>query len=312
MTLDPQAKFVLDIAIKNKVPPLDSMSATDAKQAYEARAQKMCLKDLSIGSSEDFEIPGSESSIPVRLYKPIDGGEDLPVVVYYHGGGWVIGSRDSHDALCRQISNEGPFIVLSVDYRMGPEHAFPAAPTDAFDAYKWTIENIQSHGGNATKVAVAGDSAGGNLSAVVSIMARDLGIQPPAFQWLIYPATDAHMITDSHKDLSDGYFLTKDLMDWFQGHYLQNEGDQDDWRVSPLRSESLADLPPALIQTAGFDPLKDEGVLYGERMNKEGSSASHTEYPGMIHGFINLGGVIDQANVAVAEGVEALNAAFGR
>jgi len=310
MELDPQAKFVLDIAIENKVPSLDTMSAAEAKKVYEARAQKLCLKDLPIGVVEDFDIPGSEASIPVRLYTPTAGGSNLPVVVYYHGGGWVIGSRDSHDALCRQIANEGPFIVLSVEYRMGPDHPFPAAPIDAFDAYKWAVENIQSKGGDAKRIAVAGDSAGGNLSAVVCLMARDAGVQLPTFQWLIYPATDARMTTESHKTLKEGYFLTRDLMEWFQSHYLQNEGDQEDWRVSPLLAENLGNLPPALVQTAGFDPLKDEAVLYADRMTKEGGSVHHTEYPGMIHGFINLGGVIDQANVAIAEGVKALKAAF--
>lgn len=270
----------------------------------------MCLKDLPIGSVQDFDIPGTEAPVPIRLYKPVSGGNDLPVVIYYHGGGWVIGSLDSHDALCRQIANEGSFIVLSVDYRMGPEHPFPAAPIDAYDAYEWATQNIHEYGGNAKKIAVAGDSAGGNLSAVVSLMARDAGIQAPIFQWLIYPATNAHMTTESHKSLSEGYFLTNSLMKWFQGHYLKNEGDQDDWRVSPLLAKSLGNLPPALIQTAGFDPLKDEAVLYRDRMVKEGSMAHHTEYSGMIHGFINLGGVIDQANVAIAEGVTALKKAF--
>ncbi len=312
MTLDPQAKWVLDIAIENKVPPLETMSASDAKATYEERAQKLCLKDIPIGSVEDFDIPGPNGPVPVRLYKPVSGGENLPVLVYYHGGGWVIGSRDSHDALCRQVANEGEFAVLSVDYRMGPEFAFPAAPDDCFAAYEWTIENIGSYGLDASRVAVGGDSAGGNLSAVVSLMARDKDIQAPVFQWLIYPATDAKMDTPSHEALAEGYFLTRDLMKWFQGHYLQNEGDIDDWRASPLHAASLADLPPALIQTAGFDPLKDEAVAYGERMRKEGSVASHTEYPGMIHGFINLGGAIDQANVAIAEGVDALKTAFNR
>ncbi|MBE7636474.1 alpha/beta hydrolase fold domain-containing protein [Sneathiella sp. P13V-1] len=310
MTLDPQAKWVLDIAIQNKVPPLETMNATEAKAAYEQRAQKLCLKDVPIGSVKDFEVPGPNGPIPVRLYKPVSGGDDLPVLVFFHGGGWVIGSRDSHDALCRQVANEGEFAVLSVDYRMGPEFAFPAAPEDCFTAYQWTVENISSYGLDASRIAVGGDSAGGNLSAVVSLMARDKGIQAPVFQWLIYPATDAKMDTASHEALAEGYFLTRDLMKWFQGHYLQNEGDIDDWRASPLQAVSLADLPPALIQTAGYDPLKDEAVAYCTRMNKEGSTASHTEYPGMIHGFINLGGAIDQANEAIAEGVAALQAAF--
>ncbi|WP_169566052.1 alpha/beta hydrolase [Sneathiella limimaris] len=310
MSLDPQAKWVLDIAIEAKVPPLEEMTATEAKAAYEERAQKLCLKDIPIGKTEDLDIPGPNGDIPLRIYTPVSGGENLPVVVYYHGGGWVIGSRDSHDALCRQISNEGTFLVVSVDYRMGPEAPFPAAPTDCLAAYEWVLAHIANHGGNPKAVAVAGDSAGGNLSAVVSLMAREADLPIPAFQWLIYPATNMHMETESHEALAEGYFLTRDLMTWFQGHYLPSSKDRNDWRASPLLAESLKGLPPALVQTAGYDPLKDEGKAFADRLAEEGNTVAYTEYPGMIHGFINLGGAIDTANVAINEGVTALKAAF--
>ena len=276
----------------------------------EERAQKLCIKDVPIGKSEDFSIEGPNGDIPARLYTPVDAKGNLPVVVFYHGGGWVIGSRDSHDSLCRQISMQGHFLVLSVDYRMGPEAPFPAAPLDCFAGYKWACQNIQKFGGNPDKIAVAGDSAGGNLSAVICIMSRSENIQPPSFQWLIYPATNMNMNTSSHKDFADGYFLTNTLMVWFQEHYLPTEADKNDWRASPLLAKDLSNLPPALVQTAGFDPLKAEGIAYAHALNAAGGTAAHTDYEGMIHGFINLGGVIDAAKVATQEGVDALTAAF--
>ena len=310
MTLDPQAKWVLDMAIEAKVPPLEDMSAQEAKATYEQRAQKLCLHDVSIGKSEDLNIDGPNGAIPLRIYTPTGQKSNRPVVIYYHGGGWVIGSRNSHDTLCRQISNEGDFIVVSVDYRMGPEAPFPAAPTDSLAAYKWALQNIASFGGNAKKIAVAGDSAGGNLSAVVTLMAREEKLPLPVFQWLIYPATNMNMNTASHQSLAEGYFLTNNLMTWFQDHYLRDSADKDDWRASPLLAETLAGLSPALVQTAGYDPLKDEGIAYAKRLNEDGNEAIHTDYPGMIHGFINLGGAIDTAKVAITEGVAALKKAF--
>lgn len=310
MTLDPQAKWVLDAAIAAITPPLEDMSAQNAKATYEERAQKLCLQDVPIDKSEDLNIDGPNGAIPLRIYTPASNNSNRPVVIYYHGGGWVIGSRNSHDALCRQIANEGDFIVVSVDYRMGPEAPFPAAPTDSLAAYKWALQNIGEYDGNPEKIAVAGDSAGGNLSAVVALMARDENIQLPTFQWLIYPATNMNMTSGSHQSLAEGYFLTNSLMTWFQKQYLQSSADKDDWRASPLIAKSLSGLPPALIQTAGYDPLKDEGIAYARRLNEEGSNASHTDYPGMIHGFINLGGAIDAAKTAISEGVTALNKAF--
>lgn len=310
MTLDPQAKWVIDIAIEAKVPLIDQMSAEDAKATYEERAQKLCLKDIPIGKSEDLEISGPNGPIPLRLYSPVSGATNIPVVVFYHGGGWVIGSRNSHDSLCRQISNEGNFLVISVDYRMGPGAPFPAGPIDAFTAFQWACKTADQYGGDLKNVAVAGDSAGGNLSAVVALMARQEGYRLPTFQWLIYPATDMHMTTPSHQSCGEGYFLTADLMTWFQDHYLPSEAAKDDWRASPLRAQSLADLSPALVQTAGYDPLKDEGRAYADRLQAAGVNVTYTDYPGMIHGFINLGGAIDAAKTAISEGIKALNGAF--
>ncbi len=312
MSLDPQAKWVLDIAEQAKVPSLEEMSAGDAKQAYEERALKLCFQDIPIGNIEDLSIPGPHGDIPLRIYHPIDTTPNLPVVVYYHGGGWVIGSRNSHDALCRQISNQGRFLVVSVDYRMGPEAKFPAAVDDAITAFNWAAKTIQAHGGDPARIAVAGDSAGGNLSAVVCLAAEKDKSPAPFFQWLIYPATNMSMDTQSHQDFSEGYFLTRSLMEWFQGHYLTGPQDKHDWRASPLLAEAISHVAPALIQTVGFDPLKDEGKAYAEKLESAGVPVSFTNYPGMIHGFINLGGAIEAAQTAIDEGVEALKEAFSQ
>ncbi|WP_025899988.1 alpha/beta hydrolase [Sneathiella glossodoripedis] len=310
MTLDPQAKWVLDIAIEAKVPPLEEMTAQEAKRTYEERAQKLCLKDIPIGKTEDLEIEGPNGTIPLRIYSPVSGDQNIPVIVFYHGGGWVIGSRNSHDSLCRQISNEGNFLVISVDYRMGPEAPFPAAPQDSFSAYKWARANAGKFGGGPSKVAVAGDSAGGNLSAVVSLMALEDQFTLPDFQWLIYPATNMHMTTPSHQDCGEGYFLTTSLMNWFQNHYLRSPSDRDDWRASPLLYPELSNMPGSLIQTAQYDPLKDEGKAFAMKLQEAGASVTYTDYAGMIHGFINLGGAIDKAKAAISEGVTHLNNAL--
>ncbi len=310
MTLDPQAQWVIDLAEKSGQPPLDKLTPEEAKKAYEDRATKLTFKDVPIGRSIDLDIAGPNGAIPLRIYQPTGMTGVLPTVVYYHGGGWVIGSRDTHDSLCRLIAEGGPFVVVSVDYRMGPEHPFPAAVEDAVAAYDWTQANIKAYSGDAARIAVAGDSAGGNLSAVVALIARDEKKAPPRFQWLIYPATKMEMSTPSHQKYAEGYFLTRDLMEYFQGHYLKNPADRLDWRASPLLATSLANLPPALIQTAGFDPLQDEAIDYAARMNREGSVATHSHYGGMIHGFINLGGVIDAARDCIDEGVAALRKAF--
>lgn len=310
MTLDPQARWVLDLAEKSGQPPLETLTPEETKAVYEERAKKLTFKDVPIGKTIDLDIPGPGGPLPLRIYQPTALRDTLPVLVYYHGGGWVIGSRDTHDSLCRLIAEEGPFIVVSVDYRMGPEHPFPAAVEDAIAAYIWAGAHITEYGGIREKIAVGGDSAGGNLAAVVSIAARDDGLPPPCFQWLIYPATKMEMSTRSHQTYAEGYFLTRALMEFFQGHYLKNPEDRNDWRASPLLAPSLAGLPPALIQTAGFDPLQDEAIEYAERMNREGSRAVHSHYAGMIHGFVNLGGAIDKARDCVMEGVSALRKAF--
>lgn len=310
MKIDPQAQLVLDIAKEKGLPSLDQLSATEAKAAYEARAQALAGDETAVGKVRDVSIEGSLGPIPVRIYQPEDQPENCPVLVYYHGGGWVVGSPTSHDKLCRAVCEKGKFIVLSVDYRMGPDHVFPAAVIDSYDALNWAVDHISEYGGDAGRIAVGGDSAGGNLSAVTCLMAREKGSYMPVFQWLIYPATNMHMATQSHEDLKDGYFLTRELMTWFQGHYMADEAHKDDWRASPSKAPSHEELPPALLITAGFDPLRDEGEAYADQLKAANVDVTYRCYEGMTHGFINLGGIIDMAHEATDEGVAALTEAF--
>jgi acetyl esterase/lipase len=310
MTIDPQAQLVLDIAKEKNLPAIDTLSASDGKAAYEARAQALAGEEIAVGKVQDIVIPGILGNIPARLYQPENQPDNCPILVYFHGGGWVVGNPDTHDKLCREVCKKGEFIVLSVDYRMGPDEPFPAAVIDCHDALNWAVDNIAAYEGDASRIAVGGDSAGGNLSAVTCLMALEQKSYMPVFQWLIYPATNMHMESQSHKDLAEGYFLTRDLMEWFQGHYLQSDADKGDWRASPSKANTFKGLPPALLTTAGFDPLKDEGAFYAEQLQADGVEVTYTHYEGMLHGFMNLGGVIDMAHTAIDEGVAALNKAF--
>jgi acetyl esterase len=230
----------------------------------------------------------------------------------------VIGDLDTHDVACRTLANEARCAVVSVDYRMGPEHKFPCAVDDAYAALLWTAEEAKRLRIDPARIAVGGDSAGGNLAAVVCIAAREKAASGIAdvpkivYQLLIYPATDMHMNTDSHKRYGEGHLLTRSAMDWFQAQYLNGEADRDDWRASPLRAKSLAHLPPAYVVVAGCDPLRDEGEAYAMALKKAGVPVAFREFPGQIHGFVVMGKAIPQANQALAEMGVALKLAFGQ
>ena len=249
--------------------------------------------------------------MPYRLYRPESGGDAvLPMIAFFHGGGWIFGGLDSHDHVCRDYAHQAGALVVSVDYRLAPEHKFPAAFDDCLAATRWLRDNAQSLGGDAARFAVAGDSAGGNLSAAVCLALRDADEAMPVFQYLIYPAVDLACDSGSHDRLGEGYLLTRAGIDHCVDSYLNSPGEVDDPRVSPLRAESLAALPPALVQTAGFDPLCDEGEAYAKRLAADGVPVSHTRYDGMIHGFVRMGAVVDTAAEAIAEGAGAMRAAF--
>ena len=257
----------------------------------------------------DRTIPGPASDIPIRVYTP-KGGSTLPVLVFFHGGGWVICDLDTHDGVCRALANAAGCIVVAVDYRLAPEHKFPAAADDAFAATEWVAEHAVEIGGDPSRVAVGGDSAGGNLAAVVAQMANDRGGPKLAFQLMVYPVTDYNFDTASYRENAEGYMLTTDAMKWFWTHYLPDAKAGLDPRASPLRADDLSGLPPALVITAEFDPLRDEGEAYAARLADAGVAAKSTRYDGMIHGFFSMSALLPQGRQAIDEAAAALREAF--
>ena len=307
MAIDPQVRALLDaMAANTETPKIIELPPAGARELYRGMAAQLDLSGLPIGKTEDRVIAGPAGDIPIRIYTPVAAGSGgLPALVYFHGGGWVIGDLETHDALCRTLANESGCKVIAVDYRLAPEHAFPAAAEDALAAVAWVEANATSIGVDATRIAVAGDSAGGNLAAVVSQLARDARGPRISFQMLIYPVTDTNVDTRSYRDFGSGYFLERDSMIWFFNHYL-GEGNREDPRVAPLKAASLAGLPPAYVVTAGFDVLRDEGRAYAEALREAGVAVEYLNYEGMIHGFFNLQAALDVSREAVKAASKAL------
>jgi len=308
MPLDPQAKAVLDQFASMGGPQIHEMSV--------AQARELILGMVALGGEpesivriENRTVPGPAGQIPVRIYTPV-GTAPFPVLVYFHGGGWVIGNLDTHDGICRSLANRVGCLVVSVDYRLAPEHTFPAAPEDCYAATRWLAEHAGSLGGDKGRIAVGGDSAGGNLAAVVALMARDRGGPKLAFQLLVYPATDTDFETRSYRENSEGYFLTRADMVWFWNHYAPRDEDRRNPYAAPLRAASLRGLPPALVITAEFDPLCDDGNAYAARLREDGVPVRLSQQDGLIHGFFQMGAVIDRGRASVDEGSRALKDAF--
>ena len=296
MALDPQAANVIDLIVKSGRPPYHQLTPKDARQMFRETRPASTPPAPQIGAVRDVLTEGAQA-IPLRVYRPpgVSDSRRLPVLVYFHGGGWVIGDLETHDVLCRQLTAEAGVSVIAVDYRLAPEHKFPAAADDAWAATRWIATHAAELGVDADRLAVGGDSAGGNLAAVVALLAREAGGPRIALQILLYPVTDLVSESQSYADLADGYMLTRDSMRWFRAQYLAKEQDAADWRVSPLRAPSLAGLPPALVVTAGYDPLRDEGEAYARRLREAGVSVDAVSFGGMIHGFVPMGRLIDTA-----------------
>lgn len=319
--LHPQAKALLALVEQSGLPAMHTLAPPEARRLYRERRAYTQPAAPDVALVRDLEAPGAHGAIPLRLYRPLiqasGGGTDpsgahdprpapaapqtkLPVLVYFHGGGWTIGDLDTHDTLCREIANGSGCAVVAVDYRMAPEHRFPAAVDDCLAATYWIHRNAAELGVDATRLAVGGDSAGGNLAAVVAIAARDAGDLPIVFQLLVYPATDARCAMPSHTTNGQGYLLTRDSIRYFHDHYIADPAHDLDWRASPLLREDLGNLPPALVLTAGYDPLRDEGLAYAQRLSDAGNRATQICFERQIHGFITMGRAIDEADAAVS------------
>lgn len=309
MPLDPQVDALLGQLAETGMAAPESMTVAQNRELI-AELGDLAGPPEEVARVEDTVAPGPAGDIPVRVYVPAGTGP-FPVLVYYHGGGWVIGNIDSHDAPCRALANRSGCLVASVDYRLAPEHRFPAGVDDAYAAAVWAAEKAGEFGGDGTRLAVGGDSAGATLSAVVTQLAKARGGPPIAFQLLVYPSTDRHDDSPSMRDNALGPLLSRAWIEWFFGHYLTGPDDGLDPRVSPGRAEDLTGLPPALVLTAEFDPLRDQGAAYARRLAEAGVAAEHVDYPGMIHGFFQMTAVLDGAKQAQDRAAAALRSALG-
>jgi acetyl esterase len=311
--LDPQVEVMLDAmkAMGMDMFAGDVFSLTPEQLRQMSADRRVPAPVAEVAKTEDRVIDGPDGSrIPIRIYWP-SLGDTLPIVVFFHGGGWVIGDIESHDGTVRSLTNLTGAIFVSVDYRLAPEHPFPAAPEDCYAATVWAAAHAASFDGDPDRIAIAGDSAGGNLAAAVAIMAKDRGGPDIAFQLLIYPCTDMDPQSwPSFSDNAEGYFLTRDAMRWFYGHYAADEH-RTHPLASPIHAADLRGLPPALVITAEYDPLRDEGEAYAARLREAGVPADSVRFDGQIHGFFSMAAAIDRAKDAQAQAATALRGALG-
>lgn len=309
MALHPQCKAFLDQLAAAGGKQLNEMTPA------EARATGAALIDLGVpvqevARIENRTIPGPAQPIPVRIYKPVPGGT-LPALVYFHGGGWVLGGLESHDRECRALANQSGCAVIAVDYRLAPEYPFPAPVDDAYAATRYIADHAAEFGIDPQRIGVGGDSSGGNLAAVVTLMAREKGAPRLAFQLLVYPAVD---LTDTERpsviEFGEGHFLTRPLMDYFEGLYAPKPEDRRNPKVSPLYATDFRGLPPAMVITAECDVLRDQGELYAQKLRDAGVPVTLKRYNGMIHPFFSFGGILDEGRAAVTEAATAVRAAL--
>ena len=304
VTLDPDAALVYKAFQDAGRPAYETLTPSEAREYYRQARLVTNPEPPLLKSVEPLAITAPGGTIPARIYRPgtLRQSNGLsPCLVFFHGGGWVIGDLDTHDVVCRKLADEGQLIVISVDYRRAPEHKFPAAVDDAIAATAWVGDHADQLGIDTARLIVGGDSAGGNLAAVVAIAARDGGGPSISGQVLIYPATDFAMTHPSHRELEASILLTHSVIRWFADHYLNDTSDIENWRASPARAKTLAGLPPAYVVTAGADPLRDEGEEYAKRLTDAGVAVTYQTFPGQFHGFFTMGKLLDQANVAARD-----------
>ncbi|MGE3771966.1 MAG: alpha/beta hydrolase [Gammaproteobacteria bacterium] len=311
MPLDPQCAALCEAAARAGAP-FDAGDPLAVRRAYAATTAMYAYDPGPLKAVTDLAIDGPGGTLAVRAYRPHSAHALLPALVFLHGGGWVVGDLDTHDHVCRHLAFAGDVVVLAVEYRLAPEQPFPAAVDDGIAALRWTRTNAASLGIDPARIAVGGDSAGGNLAAVVCLAAREAGEPLPAFQLLIYPAVDFTADNASLRDNATGYLLTRAALVQFYDWYLGATPDRRDWRVSPLWASSHAGLPPALVQTAEFDPLRDEGALYADTLRAARVAVEHRHYEGMVHGFARMGGKVDRGRRALDDAAAALRRALAR
>lgn len=313
--LDTEVRILLDLmekAVKEGRPPLHTLPYKAGRMAVDKMSADSEADPPAVVDVDDGAFAGPGGEIRFRRYRPVaDTAALLPTLIYYHGGGFVIGNIDTHDSTCRRLANKSRCQVISIDYRLAPEHPFPAPIDDGLAAFRHIRDNARSFGADAARLAVGGDSAGGAMAAVVCQLCRDAGEAMPAFQMLIYPATDSSRKSASRTSLAEGYFLTRELMDWFWKAYTPAGTDLADLRLSPLLAKDFTGLPPAFVLTAGYDPLRDEGRAYADRLIDSGVKTTYANYPGTIHGFFSLTRFLKQGLKANDEAAAVLAAEFG-
>ena len=307
MPLDPQAQELLIQMEASGFPPLHELTPTEARDHVNALPLGT---GPEVGKVEDLFIAVPDHSVPVRVYTP-EGPGPFPALVWFHGGGWVVGNVARADGVARHLSHGSGCVVISVDYRLAPDTKFPGPLEDCFAVTRWVAVNAAALNVDPARIAVGGDSAGGNLTAAVTLMARDRGGPEFAFQLLVYPVTDMDFDTQSYLDNAEGYLLTRDTMIWFWDHYLAEQQDGANPYASPLRADDLTGLPPALVITAEYDPLRDEGEAYAEKLTACGVPTELSRYDGMVHGFFEMYGAVDRGVEALVHASKALRAALG-
>ncbi len=308
MPLDPQAQKVVDALAALNLKPFRDSSPAEARESMRSRTAALGPFE-EVPAVADHRVPVTGGEITVRVYNPAGMGPH-PVLVFYHGGGWVIGDLYTHDGICRSIVNAAGCAVASVDYRLAPEFKYPVPVEDSYGGLLWVVANATRLGLDSARIAVGGDSAGGNLAAVMALLARDRRGPRLLLQILVYPVTNHDFGTASYRENGTGFVLTTDDMRWFWRHYLSREEQGREMTAYPIHAKSLADLPPALVITAGCDPLRDEGDAYAARLRDAGVAVTLTPYPGMFHGFLRMTRILDQSRVLLDEIAGALKKAL--